>query len=190
MKNQLALVCTAVALVSSCAPRTGPSESDDGLTLFWRVAGDADVTVGDDCSDNEGFTDAYAPVGFEPNSYLTYRVDGSVAVATSCDRLLASSCTDADPEIVFDIDGNTLTASPPRTSSALDSGDCTVHLDQVWRVDDNGEAGVFTISQTISLEGADCAQANDQIAVASPNGKGIDGCLIEQEVPLEFDAAR
>ncbi len=190
MKNQLAVVCAAVVAVSSCTPRTGPSDDDDGSMLFWLVAGDAKVTIGEACTDNEGMSDSYAPLTFERDTYLTYRVQGSTAVLTTCERFSASSCTDYAPEILFEIDGNTLVGSPPRQSDVLDGRDCTLHLDQEWRVDDNGESGLLAVSVTISLEGDGCFQFEQQVAADSPNGKGLDGCVIAQEMPLEFDAAR
>ncbi len=113
-----------------------------------------------------------------------------MGVITNCDRLSASSCTDLEPEILLEISGSTLVGTPPQTSEVLDGSDCTLNLDQEWQIDDNGESGQFTIALTMSLQGDGCEQFNADVGAGSPNGKGLEGCVITQEVPLEFDAAR
>ena len=69
----------------ACGPR--PAGTQANQTYFWRVQSST-LEFGT-CSDDPGFRMGLAPLKFESNSYLIYKVDKTNQTATTqtCDRL-------------------------------------------------------------------------------------------------------
>ena len=172
-----------LALAISCGPRQPGAAANQ--TYFWRVTS-SEVTFGT-CSDEPQFRMDLAPLKFEANSYLIYKVDptGKTAVTQSCDRVDPASCkpspakvtfTVADPELIFTSEGK----------SALGANGCQLLDSTTWILTDKGTAGTLEITHVLSLvdNPMACMTAEAQLKQQAPNKVGLEGCVVTFKVGL------
>ena len=180
-------------LTAACGPReAGVTESDHGSIFYWEVTS-ADSTFNDECTDDEDLREASTP-NFEENTFIIYRVadDGQTAISQDCDTTSASSCSDDDDPIVFDIDGTELIYDPGPEVEDVENSACDLQNDQRWVLTDNGETMTMALELLFNHVGdVDlCAAVEQQLEAQSGNGQGLDGCAITLNVEAEFHSAQ
>jgi hypothetical protein len=181
------LVAT-LALSTACARAPGPSELEWGEITYWLVTS-SDVAFAQ-CSDASDWRSQVEAPAIEPNTYLIYRVEtgGATATAMDCETTLGSSCTESDTGIVFTVVGHTLTWDPTAEIQDVTGSDCDVQVDQIWTLVDNGETLDWELGMAVDLVGdaTDCAALDAQIKLQSPNGLGMDGCVVTLSMSADF----
>jgi len=164
-------------LLLACGPRK--PEMVPGKTMFWRVTSSS-VAFGA-CSDDPEFRQGIQPIRFEPNTYLVYKIDpdGRKARLQSCQSFDPSSCVDHSSGLVFDVAGTQLLLSRESKSPIGNQG-CQLHVAQTWTLSDEGETLNTEVVDVLSLvdNRAACDSLEAQVKADSPNGQGLQGCVI------------
>ena len=175
---------------SACGPRAaGPDESEFGKTFFWRVSEDVELNF-EGCTDLESFRDDIEAPSVEENSFVIYKInaEGSEAISQDCETLATESCS--DDEALYTRDENTFEAVVDLP--LLDfAGGCEGARRQVLRLIDEGETLSFSLQLELSLESPEqaCSLLERQIREESPNGLGLDGCVVSLTTNAQFERA-
>lgn len=162
-----------------CLAACGSDDITPGETYFWKVTGST-VAFGA-CADEPDFRDSTQPLPYTEGTYLAYRIseDGKTAVAQQCTRLEASACTDGDSGIVFDIAGRELTWVD-ESQQPIGSTACVLSQHTTWTLVDGVSTMTLEVANLLSLTGdeADCARVEADMKRRSPNGLGVEGCVV------------
>ncbi len=188
MTRNLIMTVTALA-IGACGERdAGPHEHEYGEITFWRVTA-SNVSLAA-CTDSGNWQTAVEPPAIEENSFLIYLLseDGTTAAAQDCTTTLASSCGTSSTGIVFDVSGHTLTYDPAATTRPIQGSTCELEGDELWTITDAGETASMAVDVAFGLVGdpTACAQLDAAVIADSPNGNGIDGCVVTIGVEMEF----
>ena len=150
---------------------------------FWKVTS-SDAVFGA-CSDNADFRAGQKPIEFTDKTYFAYKVDstGKKATAQSCTARDASACTPTTT--VFDITGNHL-VSTSSSNEPITGATCSIADLVTTTATDNGGTGTLELMHTYSLvdDQAACDKLDTNFKAQSPNGLGIQGCVITFKLGL------
>lgn len=179
------VVAIGVVLAACGGPRQ-PS-AQPGQIYFWKVTSSA-VEFGT-CSDEKQFRDDLAPLKFEANSFLIYKVsqDAKSAVTQTCSRVDPSTCAPsttnvvfqvAVPELVFTTEGKT----------PLGMAGCNLKDASTWTLTDKGSTGTLDIVHVLTEvdNPAACMAAETQLKAQAPNMTGLEGCVVTFKVGLSL----
>lgn len=175
----------ALVLATGCpGPATGPTP---GGTYFWRVLSST-IEFGA-CSDEPTFRDGLRPVPFTENSFVVYRVadDGATAVTQDCSRLDAQSCvTPAMPD-TYDISGFELTRSET-FKNPIQNSSCMLSQNVNETIVESGRSMTFELISILTLTDSptDCPNVESGLKRNSPNGLGVEGCVITRRLTGEL----
>ncbi|MFT3711441.1 MAG: hypothetical protein QM817_27725 [Archangium sp.] len=178
------LVFAALCLAVSCGQYTGPQAN---ATYFWQMK-TSTVEFGA-CSDAMDFRMGIDPVPISDNTFLIYKVsgDGKQAVTQSCSRLDSTTCGPSDAGIVFDIAGKELTFTESSKAPIGTTG-CSLQQTQTWTALDATRAITIDINNVLTLvdsrPGCDMVEAD--LKMRSPNGLGVEGCVITSKLTGEL----
>lgn len=168
-----------IFVLAACGGGPRKPGAEPGKTYFWRVVSST-VEFGT-CTDDPDFRDGVKAIPFEENSYLMYQVakDGRTATTVSCTRLDASSCSPAENPITFDVAATELSWSS-ETKQPFGMGGCQLQDAQSWILTDRGPSLELAVTHALSLvdKPTDCDALEQQIKNTSPNGLGVQGCVV------------
>jgi hypothetical protein len=170
-----AMTCASVCgLLLACGSRS-PMDGK-GTVIFWTVTDTADNFVG--CSDDPKFQAGFTPIPVGSNFEYRLEKDGQTATGVSCTSTDPNSCTDL-ANMVFQVAGDDLLLSQTQSSPTGTTG-CNLEESLNWDLTDNGQTLNISISDDLSLTGnaTACAQVDQAQKSGSPNGKGIQGCIV------------
>lgn len=163
-------------MLCGCGAASGPQAN---ATYFWEIASSA-VSFGA-CSDAPAFRQGVTPIAVEPNTFMVYKVssDGKHGVTQNCTRLDPSTCSPMDGGVVFDIAGSELTYSETDKAPVGNQG-CTLQQTFTWTLSDQTRTMKLDIANVLTLVDAPtaCAKVESDLKRDSPNGLGIEGCVI------------
>lgn len=164
------------AVLSACPAYTGPVAD---ATYFWQVESST-LEVGA-CSDAPDFRESVKPLELTDNSFIIYKVskDGKQAVTQTCDTLDARTCGPSASNVVFDIAGRELTFVQS-SKSPIGSTGCNLQQTETWTLIDATREMTMSITNVLSLVDSPpaCDQVEADLKQRSPNGLGIEGCVI------------
>lgn len=188
MRRRMMMAIAALS-ISACGERAaGPHEHEYGEATFWHVTGSSVSFAA--CTDSNNWQTQVEPPVIEDNSFLIYMLsdDGTTAAAQDCTTTLASSCSPSSTGIVFQVSGHTLTFDPAATTRPIVGSTCELEADELWTITDAGETAIMAIDVAFGLVGDPtvCAQLDADVIADSPNGTGIDGCVVTLGVDMEF----
>ncbi len=173
MRTSLLLLA---ALFAGCPEYTGPVAD---ATYFWQVESST-LEVGA-CSDAPDFRASVKPLELTDNSFIIYKVssDGKQAVAQTCDRLDSATCSPSASGVVFSVAGRELTFVQSSKSPIGMTG-CNLQQTETWTLIDATREMTMSISNVLSLIDSPpaCAQVEADLKMRSPNGMGVEGCVI------------
>lgn len=166
--------------LAACARQPPPRPNE---LLFWRiVSSQLDFAQ---CTDDPGFRGQLQPVPFDENTYLVYRVeaDGKKATAQSCESFSSSSCAPHPSGMVFEVAGNELLFNTQAKQPIGQEG-CNLNDAQSWVLADRGESMDLEVSHVLGLvdHATACEAIESQIKKQSPNGLGLQGCVVRFQV--------
>ena len=97
-------------------------------------------------------SDDLAPLKFEANSFLIYKVssDGKQAITQSCSRLDSTTCSPSDAGIAFDIAGKELTFTESSKAPIGTTG-CSLEQTQTWTALDATRSITIDINNVLTL---------------------------------------
>lgn len=174
----------AALLMLACGQYTGPQPN---ATYFWQIK-TSTVEFGA-CSDAMDFRMGIDPVPISDNTFLIYKVssDGKKAVSQSCTRLDTATCTDSDAGVVFEVAGRELTFTESDKAPIGTTG-CSLQQTQTWTAIDATRALTVDIANVLTLvdspPGCDMVEAD--LKMRSPNGLGVEGCVITSKLTGEL----
>ncbi len=173
-------------LALGCGAR--PSGPAPGQTYFWQVL-NSEVGFGT-CSDDALFRAQLMPLKFEPNTFVTYKVepDGKTAVSQTCARVDPSTCKPSETKIVFTVANPELIFSS-QSKTAFGTGGCQLLDTTTWTLTDKNPIGTLEIAHVFSLvdNPTECARAEAQFKQQSPNMLGLEGCVVTFKVGLSLE---
>jgi hypothetical protein len=146
-----------------------------GSVIFWTITDSAVNFVG--CSDDPKFVSNFTAIAVGASFEYRLAKDGQTATSTSCTSTNPDSCSD-NPDMVFQVAGDELLFS--QTLSSTVTPTCSLQDSRNWDLVDSGQTLGVSISDALSLTGdaTACAQVEQQQKAQSPNGKGIQGCIV------------
>ncbi len=176
--------CRALLIVPlvmlACGQYTGPQAN---ATYFWQIK-TSTVDFGA-CSDAEDFRMGVTPVTISDNTFLIYKVtaDGKKAVTQACDRLDSATCSPSDAGVAFDITGRELTFTESQKSPIGSTG-CSLQQTQTWTLTDATRLMTLDIANVLTLVDSPpaCDQVETDLKKRSPNGLGVEGCVITSKL--------
>lgn len=178
------LLFAAFCFAVSCGQYTGPQAN---ATYFWQIK-TSTVEFGA-CSDAMDFRMGIDPVPISDNTFLIYKVssDGKQAVTQSCSRLDSTTCTASDAGVVFDIAGKELTFTESSKSPIGTTG-CSLQQTQTWTALDATRAITIDINNVLTLVDSQpgCDSVEADLKMRSPNGLGVEGCVITSKLTGEL----
>ncbi len=173
------MVWIALAL-AACSPASGPQPN---VTYFWQIK-TSTLEFGD-CSDAPDFRAGIEPLSGGPNAFIVYKVssDKTKAVAQTCTQVNPASCQDAEAGVTYSIAGNELTFIEAQSTPVATSG-CSLQETQTWTLSDQQTVMTLTITNVLTLSGPTeaCNGVEQQLKSRSPNGLGVEGCVIQRTV--------
>lgn len=182
--RRLAFLIPVVFATWSCGPAGGQTPSG---VYFWKLL-TSDVAFSG-CSDDPSFRSGIGPVAIGTNTYFSYRIaaDGKTASTVKCTRLDASTCTDPEDALIYDVIGDELTRSETFKNPIQNS---TCALQQVVGETFTRESTNMTLSlvSVLSLvdDATSCAEVETDLKNASPNMLGVEGCVITRTLTGEL----
>ncbi|MBX7099528.1 MAG: hypothetical protein K1X89_17565 [Myxococcaceae bacterium] len=166
----------------ACGASSGTMQQANTL-YFWKVTS-SDVVFGA-CSDNANFRAGQKPIEFTDKTYFAYKVDstGKKATAQNCTARDASACTATTT--VFDITGNQLVTTSS-SKAPIPGSTCSIADLVTTTATDSGNTGTLELMHTYSLvdDQAACDSIDNSLKTQSPNGLGIQGCVITFKLGL------
>ncbi len=182
MTSRRALI--GLLLLLACGQYAGPQPN---ATYFWQVK-TSTVEFGA-CSDATDFRMGIDPLPVSDNTFLIYKVsaDGKKAVSQSCTRLDTSTCADSDGGVVFDVAGRELTFVESSKTPVGTTG-CSLQQTQTWTLTDATRAMTLDIANVLTLVDSQpgCDQVEKDLKARSPNGLGVEGCVITSKLTGEL----
>lgn len=176
--HHLALAGLALALLA-CGPRQPPARP--GQTIYWRVSQSSVDFTG--CTDDATFRGGITAIPFDENTYVIYRMakDGQTATAQTCTTFAVSSCQDSTSGVVYQAAGAELLYSHESKQPIGNSGACQVANAESWILTDQGTTLAVSIRSVLSLvdDPPACQQVEAQVKAQSPNGLGLQGCVVQ-----------
>jgi hypothetical protein len=155
------------------------------VTTSWAGCGDD--------PDWRGIVDEPSVAG--DDDFVLYRVaeDGASATPQSCATTEPDTCTDQSDGPIWSVFEHLLSLTPPVVFAEPDGTSCKLELAQTWTLDDQGGHGTWTAEVTFTLTGGDpgaCEALEASIQAGSPNGLGMNGCLVRFIYTLVWFQAR
>lgn len=159
-----------------------------GQVYFWKVISSA-VEFGT-CSDEKQFRDDLAPLKFEANSFLIYKVstDAKSAVTQTCSRVDPQTCVPSTTGVVF------MVATPELVFSKVDktplgAAGCMLQDSSTWTLTDKGIDGTLEIVHVLNEvdDPTACMAAETQLKAQAPNMTGLEGCVVTFKVGLTLN---
>lgn len=180
------LALAALVACAGCGPRKPGAEAN--RVYYWQVtSSEVDFNR---CTDDPVFRADLQPIKFDANSYFIYKVgpQATDAAVQNCSTFNPSSCAPIDPPITFAVAANELVYST-ESRSAVGSQGCNLLDSTTWSAIDQGETLDLTITHVLSLvdNPAACATAEQTIIAQSPNGLGLEGCVVTFKVGTAYD---
>ena len=186
MKRLGLILAVVFVACGSAGPRQPGAVA--GETYFWRIVSST-VAFGQ-CSDQMQFRKDAPPLPFESSSAVVYKVepDGKTAVSQTCTQFQASACksstvnpvtfTVALPELIF----------TSESKSDFGTEGCKLKDNTTWLLTDQGDAGTLELSHVLTLTDNPtvCEKADKQFKLQSPNGLGLEGCVVTFKLGLSF----
>lgn len=184
MRNVLLLLLVAVPL-AACPPQpTGPQAD---VTYFWQIKTSA-LEFGA-CSDAEDFRMGLTALPVTENTFVIYKIssDGTKAVTQKCDRLDAKTCSPSDNMVVFDVTGRELNFSQSNKAPIGTTG-CSLQQTETWTLTDATRSMTLDLVNVLTLvdSPAACDQVEAALKMRSPNGLGVEGCVITSKLTGEL----
>ena len=174
---RLMVMAAAATVLMACGPRKPGPEAEQ--IYFWHVR--ASTLEFGQCSDDPEFRKDINPLEFGDNSYIVFKVakDVQTAKQQTCESLSASTCTDTQGGIVFDIAGTELTFSREFKDPIGMTG-CSLQQNENWTFRDEGLAFSLDIANVLTLTDATtaCDNVDANLKLKSPNMQGVSGCVI------------
>lgn len=184
MKNARTLLFLLMAC-GACGSYDGPQPN---AVYFWKL--DSSTLAWGQCSDATDFRMGVDPLAVGDSTYVVYRVsaDGKTATSQQCARLDSSTCTDLDGGVRYEIVGRELTFTQAFTQP-IEGSSCALAQTQTWTITDQTREMTLDISNVLTLEASgsgpdagSCAEVDAQLAARSPNGLGVEGCVITSTI--------
>jgi hypothetical protein len=141
------------------------------------------------CTDDADFREPLKPLALTDNTFIIYKVstDGTKATTQKCDALDSSTCTDAAEPVIFDITGRELVRT--RTEKvAIGTTGCSLQQDETWTLTDATRAMTLDVVNVLTLVDSPpaCDQVEADLKMRSPNGLGVEGCVITNKLTGEL----
>lgn len=196
MSRVLSFVFAVV--VVGCSPTVSPQPVQGRITVspnatyFWKVA--TSTVEWGTCADAADFRANVAPLPFSMNSFLIYKTDAEAKTATaqSCTSLDPTTCMASSSNVVFKVEGTSLTFPRPETEEALRVRDtnnverdstCKLTQLEIWTMRDQGQKFELDVTNTLGLKETDmvaneCKLIEDNLIARSPNMAGVSGCVL------------
>lgn len=186
-----AMVALALTAAGCGAREAGPSAGERGEVFYWWIESHT-APVWGDCTDDPDLRATSAAYDDIDGTYVFYRVsdDGATAEAMDCETTAASTCDPRDPPLVMTVDGHHLVGEGLISETEFTGADCTQMAWLGQDLTDQGDALAFTFTTRFELDGPDCVAVDDQLAAASSNGMGVDGCTLAVEGVAVYEASR
>lgn len=170
-------------LVACGGPRQPSAQA--GQVYFWKVTSSA-VEFGA-CSDEKQFRDDLAPLKFEANSFLIYKVsqDAKSAVTQTCARVDPQTCAPSTTNVVFQVAVPELVFTS-EGKTPLGMAGCNLKDASTWTLTDKGTTGELEIVHVLTEvdNAAACMAAETQLKAQAPNMTGLEGCVVTFRVGL------
>lgn len=180
---RLHLILLAI-LLAGCPEYTGPQKD---ATYFWQMK-TSTLEFGA-CTDAEEIRAPLKPLPLTDNTFIIYKVssDGTKAVTQKCERLDSSTCTPSDSMVVFDVTGRELNFSTT-TKEPVGMTGCSLQSTQTWTIVDATRAMTLDIVNVLTLVDSPpaCDDVEADIKARSPNGLGVEGCVITSKLTGEL----
>ncbi|MGV3624754.1 MAG: hypothetical protein ACO1OB_28300 [Archangium sp.] len=183
--RHVSLALTLLLLTACPGPATGPTP---GGTYFWRITSST-IEFGA-CSDEPTFREGLKPVPFGPSSFVVYRVaaDGKTAATQDCSRLDAQSCTTPPDADIYDISGFELTRSET-FKNPIQNSTCMLSQNINETIVEDGRKMTFDLVSILTLTDApaDCENVEKGLQQNSPNGLGVEGCVVTRRLTGDLE---
>ena len=170
--------------VSGCERQPGVLA---GRTYYWQIR--SSTVEFAQCTDEPRFRAELPAISFNENSYFMYRADaaGKQATMVDCSTFEPSSCVPSTNGVVFDVAGPELVYSGESRAPA-GTGGCQLQDATTWNALDEGRTLQLTITHVLSLVDAPaaCQTFDDGVKAQSPNGLGLQGCVVTFRVGAEW----
>ena len=169
-------LCALALILVGCPQYTGPQAN---ATYFWQMK-TSTIEFGA-CTDDADFREPLTPLMLTDNTFIIYKVsdDGKTAVSQKCDRLDSSSCAPSDGGVVFDVAGRELTFTRSQKVPIGTTG-CSLQQNETWTLTDATRAMTLDLVNVLTLVDSPpaCDQVEADLKMRSPNGLGVEGCVI------------
>ncbi len=181
MRLHLALLAL---LLAGCPQYTGPQAD---ATYFWQIK-TSTIEFGA-CSDATDFRMGLTALPITDNTFVIYEVspDGKQAVTQKCDRLDSTTCTPSDSKVIFDVTGRELNFSQTNKAPIGMTG-CSLQQTETWTLTDATRAMTLDLVNVLTLVDSQpaCDQVEADLKARSPNGLGVEGCVITSKLTGEL----
>jgi hypothetical protein len=157
-----------------------------GSIIFWGITDESDAFVS--CSNDPTFQSFFDPGTstsaffnqFKVNTLFAYLLsqDGTSATEEACGSTDPNSC--ATTSSVFQVAGDQLLFAETQNIQFNGTTACQMQDSRNWTLTDNGTTLGMAVSDALSLIGdaTTCSQLDQQQKSQSPNGLGIQGCIV------------
>ncbi|MDP2270009.1 MAG: hypothetical protein Q8K32_04695 [Archangium sp.] len=171
-------------LLAGCPQYTGPQPD---ATYFWQIK-TSTLEFGA-CSDAPDFREGLTALPITDNTFVIYKVssDGKQAVTQKCDRLDSSTCSPSDSRVVFDVTGRELNFNQTNKAPIGMTG-CSLQQTETWTLTDATRAMTLDLVNVLTLVDSQpaCDQVEADLKARSPNGLGVEGCVITSKLTGEL----
>lgn len=177
-------LCALALILAGCPQYTGPQPN---ATYFWQMR-TSTLEFGA-CTDDADFRAPLTPLQLTDNTFIIYKVssDGTKATSQKCERLDSKSCTDSESGVVFDVTGRELNFT--RTEKvAIGTTGCSLQQTETWTLTDATRAMTLDLVNVLTLVDSPpaCDQVENDLKMRSPNGLGVEGCVITNKLTGEL----
>ncbi len=171
-------------LLAGCPQYTGPQPD---ATYFWQIK-TSTLEFGA-CSDAPDFREGLTALPITDNTFVIYKVssDGKQAVTQKCDRLDSTTCSPSDSMVVFDVTGRELNFNQTNKAPIGMTG-CSLQQTETWTLTDATRAMTLDLVNVLTLVDSQpaCDQVEADLKARSPNGLGVEGCVITSKLTGEL----
>lgn len=180
--KRLIMAAMTLAVLVACGGAVGPQKN--GI-YFWQLTSSTQEFGA--CSDATDFRANINPIEISDSTFIIYKVsaDGRTAHSQTCTQLKASTCSDTDGGVVFDVAGSELTLTNA-FHDQIENSTCFLDQLQTWTLTDQQKEMTLNISNVLTLtpnsssdaDKASCTSVEASLKSRSPNMLGVEGCVI------------
>lgn len=171
-------------LLAGCPQYSGPQPD---ATYFWQIK-TSTLDVGA-CSDAPDFRMNLTALPITNDTFVIYKVssDGKQAVSQKCVRLDSTTCTPAEKNVTFEVMGRELNFSQTGKTPIGTTG-CSLQQTETWTLTDATRTMTLDLANVLTLVDSQpaCAQVEADLKARSPNGLGVEGCVITAKLTGEL----